>query len=151
MIEKPKLFLNAKEFWLVVGVLALFIAIRFLFLYQEYQGFVQKPFYYTEANVLQQYSKTKNNRTYTVLRLYSSSLGLSFFTRTYRQESLLDKRVRLKLFPSKRIGFIDYLSTFYIRSEINAVFNKAETFKSKLLKLCYHGMVMLFGNMIQYF
>ena len=133
MLEKPKLFLSAKEFWLVVTILVAFIAIRFLFLYQEYQGFVQKPFYYTEVDVLQQYSKTKNNHTYTVLRLYSNSLGLSFFTRTYRQDNLLDKRVRLKLFPSKQIGFIDYLSAFYIRSEINAVSNKAETFKSVVL------------------
>lgn len=133
MLEKPKLFLNAKEFWWVMITFTLLIAIRLGFLYHEYRAFVQKPFYYTDVEVLQQYTKTQNNRTYTVLRVYSRDLGLSFFTRTYHQQNLLDKQLRLKLFPREQITFRDYLSTSFINAQINAIRDKAVTFKSTLL------------------
>ncbi|HHH19990.1 MAG TPA: ComEC/Rec2 family competence protein [Campylobacterales bacterium] len=113
--------------------LACIIVLRFGVLYTEYQDFVHKPFYYTEVEVLQQYTKTKANRTYTILHVQSEDLGLSFFTKTYTKKNLLDKRVRLKLFPSHRITFVDYLSTLYIKSEINALSAKPPSVKSRLL------------------
>jgi len=109
------------------------ISIRLGFIYSDYKSFISKPFYFTTVTVLQQYKKEKNNRTYTTLRVYSKDLDLNFFTTTYQKYNLLDKRVRLKLFPSKDITFTDYLSTSYIKSNINRVEKSSTNIKSMLL------------------
>jgi len=134
MIEKPKLFLDIKEFWIVVILFLILFSIRFSFLYKDYTHFILKPFYYTKVDILQQYQKQKKGKQYTVLRVYSPILDLNFFTTTYRVDNLLDKDVRLKLFPSKRISFIDYLTTAYIPSQINSITTKSATLKSILSK-----------------
>ncbi|HIP41845.1 MAG TPA: ComEC/Rec2 family competence protein, partial [Campylobacterales bacterium] len=97
MLEKPKLFLTAKEFWLTMALLSVLILVRLGFLYEEYSTFKIKPFYYTHVEVLKQYQKSKDNKNYTILRVHSSALNLDFFTRTYSQKNLLNKQVRLKL------------------------------------------------------
>ena len=84
--------------------------------------------------MLQQYQKHKDGKTYTILRVYSPILDLNFFTTTYKTDNLINKRVRLKLFPSKRIGFFDYLTTAYISSEINSISPKANNLKSIILQ-----------------
>jgi len=114
MIEKPKLFLDSKEFWIVVVLFLILFSIRVSFVYKDYTEFITKPFYYTTVDVLQQYQKKKKGKQYTILRVYSPILDLNFFTTTYGVDNLLDKNVRLKLFPSKRISFIDYLTTAYL-------------------------------------
>jgi len=50
-----------------------------------------------------------------VAKVYSEELDLEFFTTIYKSSNLVGKMVRLKLFPSKEIGFGDYLGRFYIR------------------------------------
>ncbi|NOZ90678.1 MAG: ComEC/Rec2 family competence protein [Epsilonproteobacteria bacterium] len=132
MLEKPKLFLDFKEVLVVVVLFFILFGVRLGVLYSEYRDFISKPFYYTYVDVLQQYQKHKNGRDYTVLRVYSPSLDLNFFTSTYRVDTLIDKRVRLKLFPSKNITFFDYLSTFYISSEVNSISSKSQDFRSIL-------------------
>jgi len=129
MLEKPKLFSTAREFWLVLLFLAVIVAVRLFLYYSEYQDFISKRFYYCDVEVLQQYKKMKRDRTYTVLRVYSEELHLTFFTTTDRDENFLDKTLRLKLFPSKNIRFFEYLSTSFISSEINAVSSRAKSFK----------------------
>ncbi len=121
-----------------MALLALIIVVRLSFLYGDYQTFIAKPFYYTDVEVLQQYQKSKKGKTYTILRVYSQDLDIHFFTRTHREENLLDKAVRLKLFPNQRVTFSEYLRTSFISSEINAIRSKAKTFKSKLLKKIEH-------------
>ncbi|MCK4442222.1 MAG: ComEC/Rec2 family competence protein, partial [Sulfurovaceae bacterium] len=76
----------------------------------------------------------KKGKKYTILRVYAPSLDLNFFTTTYSFDTLLDKKVRLKLFPSKRITFIDYLTTSYISSEINSISSKPKSIKFILSK-----------------
>ncbi|HHH51653.1 MAG TPA: ComEC/Rec2 family competence protein [Campylobacterales bacterium] len=132
MLEKPKLFLNSKEFWITVILFFFLFIIRLGLIYNYYNKFIAKPFYYTTVDVLQQYEKHKHGKTYTVLRVYAPSLNLNFFTTTYRVDNLLDKKVRLKLFPSKRISFFDYLGTGYISSEINSISPKITNLKSIL-------------------
>ncbi|NEW61406.1 ComEC/Rec2 family competence protein [Sulfurovum sp. bin170] len=133
MLEKPKLFLTAKEFWLVVAIFLVTLAVRLSFFYDEYQDFISKPFYFTQVEVLQQYEKEKKGKTYTILRVYSSELDLNFFTRTYRKENFIDKRIRLKLFPYQEMRFVEYLGTSFISSRINAVSDKSDSFKSSVL------------------
>ena len=134
MLEKPKLFLTAKEFWLTMTLLALLIVVRLGFLYGEYSAFKIKPFYYTHVEVLTQYQKSKHNKNYTILRVHSNVLNLDFFTRTYSQENFLNRRVRLKLFPNESMKFFEYLGTSFINSRINQIEEKPLTFKSSLLE-----------------
>ena len=133
MLERPKLFLTAKEFWLTVLVLLALLFIRLSFIYSEYQIFIAKPFYFTYVDVLQQYKKEKKAKRYTILRVHSSELDLDFFTKTYKHENLLDKKVRLKLFPNKDMSFWDYLGTSFISSKVNRVMDKPDSFKSSIL------------------
>ncbi len=131
-LEKPKLFPTRKGFFVAMVVLLLLIGIRLLFIYQSYKDFIQKPFYYTQAKVLIAYEKTNNDRSYTVLKLKSEE-GFTFYTTTHRRENFNNKRLRLQLFPSDKIGFKDYLGTFYVKSKIKHQETLPLVFKDKLL------------------
>jgi competence protein ComEC len=134
MIEKPKLFLTLKEFWLVVLFFLFLFSIRLSFIYVEYRDFVQKEFYFTHVEVLQAYKKEKNGKVYTILRVHSPELDLNFFTRTYKENNFLGHRLRLKLFPYKKMTFWGYLGTSFIASKINAIYPPSKNLKSLLLE-----------------
>jgi len=123
MLEKPKLFENYREFGVIVFLFLLLFGLRLGWLYGEYREFVQKPFYFTKATVLQEYRKTKGGKPYWIFRLYSESLDLTFMSRLYTSESsLMGREIRLKLFPSKKMDFWDYLRTPYIPAQINRLY-----------------------------
>ncbi|MCK4441079.1 MAG: ComEC/Rec2 family competence protein, partial [Sulfurovaceae bacterium] len=65
MLAKPKLFLNYKEFLIVVTLFIFLFTIRLGFIYNNYNKFIAKPFYYTIVNILQQYQKNKKGKKYT--------------------------------------------------------------------------------------
>ena len=132
-LVKPKLFPTKKGFLITVTVLILLIIIRLSFVYYTYQDFIVKPFYYTEAEVLIAYEKIKNTRKYTVLKLKSKE-GFTFYTTTHRKENFNHKYLRLQLFPTEKIGFKDYLGTFYVKSKIKHKEDLPLTFKDILLE-----------------
>ncbi len=134
MLEKPKLFLTAREFWITVILFLVILSIRLSFIYSQYQIFIAKPFYFTYVDVLQQYTKEKKGKRYTVLRVHSNELDLDFFTRTYREDNLLNKRIRLKLLPRRDMSFVEYLRTSFIPSRLNRVLEKPYGLKSTLLE-----------------
>ncbi len=130
MIVKPKLFSDKKEFTFVVLIFLIIISIRLYILYSNYKIFISKPFYFTYVDIIKQYKKDR----YRLLRVYSSSLDIEFFTATYRKENFNSKRVRLKLFPSKsKITFSDYLTISYIKSKIDEIKPLSDNIKDKLL------------------
>ena len=132
-MQKPELFSSSKEF---IGVSALFLLLlltHLSFKYYSYQTFISKPFYYTYAEVLNAYSKKKNNRLYQVIKLHSDE-GYTFYTTTHRRESFLHKRLRLQIFPDKSISFWEYLGTFYVKSKIKYQEKLPNTFKTSLEK-----------------
>ncbi len=134
MLEKPKLFLNVKEFWLLMAILVLVLLLRLSFFYGDYQDFKSKPFYFTNVEVLQQYEKESRGRPYTMLRVYSDRLGLTFFTRTQKKETFLNHQLRLKLFPEEKMRFVEYLGTSFINSEIKEVLGVKLGVKKSLLE-----------------
>ncbi len=130
MLEKPQLFLDKKEFSFIAFLFLIVISIRLYILYSDYKIFISKPFYFTYVDIINQYKKDK----YTILRVYSSSLDIEFFTTTYKKENLKDKRVRLKLFPSySKITFSDYLTISYIKSKINEIKPLSNSIKNRIL------------------
>jgi len=132
-LEKPKLFPEKKTFvWVMVALVAV-ILIRLFFEYKSYQNFISKPFYYTYAEVLTNYEKTKGSKRYKVLKLRSDE-GFVFYTNSYRKEDFDHKRLRLQIFPNKSIMFKDYLGTFYVKSRIKQQEILAPAFKDTLLE-----------------
>ena len=140
MLEKPKLFLNFKEFWWSMMFLLMLLVVRLFFLYTEYQDFIVKPFYYTEVDVLQAYEKkgiskkTGEPQSYIILKLHSSVLDLNFFTRTYTLENPLVQTLRIKLFPNEKMHFFEYLGTSFMHSEIKEEYPIFLDTKSKILE-----------------
>lgn len=132
-LEKPKLFPEQKSFVVVMLFLLFVVLIRLFFSYQSYQEFISKPFYYTEAEVVNSYEKVKGERRYQVLKLRSKE-GLSFYTTSYAKDDLAGKRLRLQLFPSKKITFMGYLGTFYVKSRIKQKESLAPSLKETLLE-----------------
>ncbi|MEA1954001.1 MAG: ComEC/Rec2 family competence protein [Campylobacterota bacterium] len=131
--EKPKLFPSVKVFTWVMVFLWLFIALRILFKYDAYQEFKAKPFYFTEAKVLNSYEKSKKNRRYQVLKLKSKE-GLTFYTTTHQKESMADHILRLKVIPGASLYFKDYLGTFYIQSRISSKTVQPKNYRDTLVE-----------------
>jgi competence protein ComEC len=132
-LEKPKLFPEKKNFALVMLFLLFVISIRLLFTYQSYQDFISKPFYYTEAEVLNAYEKSKGNRRYQVLKLRSKD-GLNFYTTHYAKDDFKHKHLRIQIFPNENITFRDYLGTFYVKSKIKEQYSLPITLRDELLQ-----------------
>ena len=135
MLEKPKLFLTFKEFYLSILLLLFFLAIRLFILYGEYTEFKEKPFFYTDVKVIQAYEKWNNDRYYTILKFYSPVLDSNFFSRTRVRAEDIGSNLRVKLFPHKDMQFVDYLGTSFIFSEINEISVSPDTPKNSLLTI----------------
>lgn len=132
-LEKPELFPEKKTFiWFILG-LCFILCIRLFIEYQSYQNFITKPFYYTYADVLSAYEKTKGKKRYKVLKLRSDE-GFTFYTTSHRKDEYGHKRLRLQIFPNKSISFKDYLGTFYVKSRIKEEESLPFTFKDDLLR-----------------
>jgi competence protein ComEC len=135
-LEKPKLFTDTKQFTHFVFVLACIIIVRLVSEYFTYSEFVSKPFYYTHAEVMDAYIKTKEEKRYWVLKLKSDE-GYTFYTTSsveYDETSLQHTRLRLQLFPNKSMRFVDYLGTFYIKSRIKKIEKLPASFKDTVLE-----------------
>ncbi len=145
MLEKPKLFLNLKEFWLTMLVLSLLLLTRLFILYGEYKEFKEKPFFYTDVQVVQAYEKWKDDEYYTILKLYSATLDINFFSRTKIRAEDISSQMRVKLFPHDDMKFSDYLGTSFVFSKINEIYEPKEDMKNELFEAVdrQHDNVMI--------
>ena len=116
MIEKSKLYLDFKEFLYILAIFLIIFSIRVGVKYQEYREFIDKPFFYTYAKVINSYQKRKDKRQYTVIKLKTDNL--TFYTSSYPHQNLNNNILRLQLFPDNNITFVGYLGTFYVKSRI---------------------------------
>ena len=130
-LEKPQLFADKKSFIAVMAFLFLATLLHLFVQYQKYQLFIEKPFFYTQVKVLSQNHKTKGKRAYEVLKVRDVH-GLTFYTTTYRKKSYLNQTLRLQLFPDKKISFLGYIGTFFIKSRIKSTSEEEPSFKALL-------------------
>ncbi len=131
-MEKPKLFLDYKEFLTLFFLLATILVVRLLILYGDYKEFISKPFYYTQATVLLQYTKHKNGKSYRVLQLKDND-GRRFYTTTHIKRDLKHTILRVKLYPNNSISFFDYLGVYFIKSKIKIEQKQIVSTKERLL------------------
>ena len=102
--------------------------------YLHYRDFVSLPFYYTEATVKTLYLKKKRHYVYKVAKLQTKA-GLRLYTTWPRYtRAARGDRVRVKLIPDGRYGFVDYLTTGYLKSRLLHIETKEKSVKSDLLR-----------------
>jgi competence protein ComEC len=133
-LEKPKLFVTFKSFWLTLFFLLSILVIHLSYIYKNYNEFKIKPLFYTDVEVIQAYEKWKTDNFYTIIKVYSSQLDIIFFSRTKIRVDELTPHLRLKIFPDSEMSFYSYLGTSYINSSVNEIY-KEESFKSKVMAL----------------
>jgi len=114
-------------------VLIVVISIRIGIEYYHYKTFIQKPFFYTNAKVLNIYPKSKNGKSYEILKLHSDN-GLIFFTTAFDGNYPIGTTLRVQLFPNKRITFYEYLGYFYIKSRIKSIHRSKKSLKTALMR-----------------
>ena len=134
MLEKPKLVITLKEFWVVLTLLIVILLIRLFVLHTEYITFKAKPFFYTDVDVVQVYEKWNEDNYHTILKLYSPILNINFFSRTKIRAKDINSKIRLKLFPHKDMTFFDYLGTSFIYSKVNTIYKEKKKPKNIVLK-----------------
>ncbi len=130
--EKPSLFASRREFLSVMALLLGIFLSRSILLYYEYTDFIVKPFYFTNAKVLDQHTNSSNGRSYEVLKLQGSD-GKSFYTTSYRKQDLSGKILRVKMFPNSKITFFDYLGDFYVKTTLRVIGESPERGKKWVL------------------
>lgn len=117
MLERVSLFTSKRDSLLFVLLSFFILLVSLLLEYKNYQEFIVFDSVLVDATVLKQYTKTKNNRTYQVLKLKSSE-GLVFYTTAKKSlQDIKNQEIELEVWP-KDLTFYTYLTTFYGPSKI---------------------------------
>ncbi|NOR57744.1 MAG: ComEC/Rec2 family competence protein [Sulfurimonas sp.] len=128
-LERVELF-SKKEF-LSFLLLSLFIlSYSLLINFQEYKNLTRFDSYIIKATVLKQYTKTKDSKSYQVLKLKTDD-GVSFYTGAKKSfADVKGKELTLEIFAGK-VTFYEYLTSFYAYSKVKNI-NDIKTLKQKL-------------------
>lgn len=130
MIERVSLFNTKRDFFLFVLASGFILFYSLLIEYQNYKRFTRFDSQIVKAEVLKEFAKTKDSKTYQVLKLKSKD-GLLFYTGTKKPLKEIDeKELTLEIFAGK-ISFYQYLTSFYTYSKIKKIY-KDDTLKQQL-------------------
>lgn len=117
MIERVSLFNNKRDFFIFISASAIILLVSLFLEYRNFLEFTRFDSALVEATVLKQYTKSKNNRTYQVLKLKSED-GLTFYTTAKKSlQDVKDKKLELEIWPND-LNFQGYLTDFYAKSKI---------------------------------
>jgi competence protein ComEC len=120
-LNRPELLQGRNTILVIMIVLSSVFLFRVMMLHQEYLHFTQFDSKVVDAEVLRHYQKTKNSKTYDVLKLRID--GSIFYTTSYKKyEPLHYKTIMIKLFI-KELSFYEYLHTFYLPSHIIKIYH----------------------------
>ena len=114
-LQKVTLFETPKEFGIFLVFLAFVFMLSLSFEYHRYKQLTQNKTATVEARVLKSYLKTKNKRTYRVLKLQLFPLH-TFYTTTSKKFYIPQGSIaKLKLYTT-HLGFLDFLRGFFAKS-----------------------------------
>ncbi len=128
---KLDLFDSKKEVFLFTLLMLLVFSYNTYQKYQLYKEVTNSKFYRTDAVVLKHYQKTKNDKTYHVLKIKSDD-GYSFYTTNYEDLKDLSGRNISIGFITDKIDFKSFLSSFYAPSYDIRLFEKEDSFREKI-------------------
>ena len=112
MSFEVKLFEGKRDYLLFFAFLSIVFCINITLKYNKYKNLTKKPVNTIYATVINQYQKTKHNKTYIVLKLRSKD-GYTFYTTSKEDlKNLIYAKLRLKI-VTKNIHFIDLFKGFY--------------------------------------
>ncbi len=121
MIERVSLFNTKREFFLFLSLCSFILFYSLLINYNEYKKLTRFDSQIVQATVLKQYTKTKNTKTFQVLKLKSDD-GFTFYTSAKKSlEDINGKRLKLELWAGN-ISFYEYLTSFYAYSKIKYIY-----------------------------
>ena len=130
MLEKVPLFNVKKDFFYFLAGCFFVLSYSLLIEYQNFKNLTRFDTATIKATVIKQYVKTKNAKTYQVLRLKSDD-GFSFFTTSKTSlQNVVGKKITLQIYTNK-INFFKYMTFFYAYSRIKEI-PKTSTLKWEL-------------------
>jgi len=130
LIEKVKLFNSKKEFFYFLLMALFILSYSLLIEFNNYKILTKYNSQIIHATVIKQYTKTKNSKTYQVLKLKSDN-GFSFYSSINNSfPPSVGKELELEIWASK-ISFYQYLSSFYAYIKIMKT-NEHISLKQKL-------------------
>ena len=108
LLSRVELFSCTKQYLYLLSLLILVFLISLFLHYQNYKEFTKFDDFITTALVEKQYKK----KNYTVLKLQAENF--SFYTSSKEKlKSLEGSKIRVRVFDTQKIGFLDYLKGFY--------------------------------------
>lgn len=130
MLEKVSLFNSKRDFLNFILACVAILCYTFLIEFQNYKNLTKFDSAIVNAIVLKQYTKTKNSRTYEVLKLKSDN-GFTFYSSAKKSfPNSKGKELKLEIFTDK-ITFYGYLTRFYAYAK-KITINQNITLKQKL-------------------
>ena len=130
MLERVSLFNSKRDFLNFLLLCSFILFYSLLIEFQNYKNLTRFDTALVNATVLKQYTKTKNSRTYQVLKLKSEK-GFTFYTTANKSFAYSKtKKLNLEIYTD-RINFFEYLTSFYAYSK-KKIINPTVTLKQKL-------------------
>lgn len=130
MIEKVSLFTKKRDFFTFICLSLFILTFSLLIEYQNYKNLSRFDSNIINATVIKQYIKTKNSKTYQVLKLKSED-GTTIYTSAKESfQNVKGKEIELKIYAGKK-SFYEYLTSFYAFSKISYVYQQ-ESLKEKV-------------------
>jgi len=121
MIERVSLFNTKRDFFLFISTCSVILLYSLIIQYNEYKLLTRFDSQIIQAQVLKQYTKTKNQKTFQVLKLKSTN-GITFYTSAKKSlDTILGKKIKVEIWAGN-INFYEYLTSFYAYSKIKYIY-----------------------------
>jgi len=130
MIKKVSLFSKRADFFKFIFISFFILSYSLLIEFQKYKNLTKFDSYIIEAQVLSQYTKTKNSKTFQVLKLKSENGSTIYTSANKSLEDIKGKKISLEIWAGEK-SFYEYLVSFYAYSKIIYIHNNI-TLKQKL-------------------
>ncbi len=123
LLEKVSLFNSKRDFFLFLTLSSFILFYSLLIEYSNYKNFTRFDTQLINATILKQYTKTKDTKTYQILKLKSED-GLNFYSSTKKSfPNNIGKKVKIEIWAGK-INFYQYLTSFYTYSRVKHIYEK---------------------------
>lgn len=111
-MKKLELFHSKRGIFFFLLISGVILVYSMLIHYNNYKNLIRFDTFDTDAKVVLQYTKTKDSKTYQVLKLHTKE-GLEFYTTKSKYYRDLEKKTISVRFRTNKITFYGYLTSFY--------------------------------------